>query len=57
MCINSFENGNVEGNKLVRGHWVGGGKVVEWTQKHNFNVMFMSFSNMTSICDLGNGEL
>lgn len=44
----------MEEKKLVRGHWVGGRKVEEWTQKHNLNVVFVSFSNLMSIYVLEN---
>lgn len=57
MCINWFEKGKVEETKLERGHCDGGGKVEGWSEKHNLNVSFVSFSNLASICDLENGEL
>lgn len=52
--MNCFGKENVEEKKLVRVHWVGGGKVKEWIQKHNLNVIFMSFSNPMSIYVLEN---
>lgn len=42
---------------MVRGHQFGGEKVEGWSQTHNLNVFFVSFSNLTRICDLENEEL